>query len=154
MRLFLTISLLLCYLLTLAGEMDKVRMQFHDINSKESLLAYIDMVSAVENEKAIPYKEAAAMRRAQFTSNPYKKLKYFNAGKKRLESYISANPFDIEARYIRALIQSDVPEMLNYNEQLKSDIEYIFDNLEMTTLSDEYKKLIKETLHKQIEKKQ
>ncbi|WP_289048272.1 hypothetical protein [uncultured Carboxylicivirga sp.] len=142
----MVIGLMLSVHLLFANDIDVVRKQFHEIKDEETLKAFLKMASAIEDNKVIPYKEAAAMRQAEFTANLFKKLKFFNAGKEQLETYIKSNPFDIEARYIRALIQHDVPAILNYNEHFETDVKYVLDNIDASELSNDYKRLMKETL--------
>ncbi len=150
MRRVVVIGWFLASVAAMAQQIDDVRAQFHTIDNEERLLAFIELTSEVNDQKATPYKEAAHMRQAEYTANPFKKLKYFNHGKKQLEQYIMQNPFDIEARYVRALIQSEVPGFLNYNEQFNADTSFILENIDDSTLPSAYKKQIKQIVNQLI----
>ncbi|WP_430817008.1 hypothetical protein [Carboxylicivirga sp. RSCT41] len=154
MRWIIAIGFYVSSVALLAQQIAEVREQFHTINNEERLMAFIKLTTEVNDSKATPYIEAANMQMARYTANPIKKLKYFNEGKKQLELYIDKNPFDIEARYVRALVQSEVPDFLNYNEQFDSDISYILDNIDSSLLPPEYKNTIKETINQLVKKQQ
>jgi hypothetical protein len=46
-----------------------------------------------------------------------------------LEKAIAADTSSVETRYIRFVLQSNVPSILNYNKQIISDKKYILSNL-------------------------
>lgn len=127
-------------------EMQAVRASFHEISSSEELEAFIESAEKIECKNATPYIASAIMRRAEFASWPLKKWSYFQEGKKMLEDFISKNPNDVESKYLRFLVQSEVPSLLNYSEDLNSDATYILANLDRTELSTEYKNIISETV--------
>ena len=65
------------------------------------------------------------MQSAKYSFWPPKKLKHFNKGKKILESFILSNPENTEARYLRILVQSEVPDFLGYNKEINTDIKFV-----------------------------
>ncbi len=150
----MVIGLMLASVMTWSQQMDEIRKQFHTIDNEESLKAFIELSSGVDDKKASPYIEAAHMRQAIYTNNPFKKMKFFSKGKNKLEQYINQNPFDIEARYVRALVQSEVPVFLKYNEQLNSDTTYILDNIDDSSLPSYYKEMLKQAIHQLIKNHQ
>lgn len=46
-----------------------------------------------------------------------------------MEKAIAADTSSVETRYIRFVLQSNVPSILNYNKQIISDKKYILSNL-------------------------
>ncbi|MCG8581945.1 MAG: hypothetical protein MI866_18605 [Bacteroidales bacterium] len=154
MRWVFVIGVYVVSVASIAQQIAEVREQFHTINNEERLMAFIELTSEIDDKKATPYIEAANMRMAKYTANPIKKMKYFNDGKKQLELYIDKNPFDIEARYVRALVQSEVPNFLKYNEQFNSDVSYILKNIDNSMLPPDYKNIIKETINQLVKKHQ
>ncbi|WP_140938429.1 hypothetical protein [Sphingobacterium lumbrici] len=75
------------------------------------------------------YGAAFHMFMAKHTSNPIKKMSYFNGGKKLLEKQIANNPNNIELRFIRLCIQYYVPGYLGYNSNIEEDKIFVMHNL-------------------------
>lgn len=80
------------------------------------------------------YKAAAHMMSAQYTYNPYSKYRYFKEGRSMIESVIRSHPNDVELRYLRLSIQLNLPEMLNYSENINEDKNFLLQ--EFKSLSD------------------
>jgi hypothetical protein len=74
------------------------------------------------------YRAAAEMTLANCVFNPWKKYAYFKNGKKDLDNAVIQKPDDIEIRYIRFLVQSYLPRILNYNN-IEEDKEFIIESL-------------------------
>ena len=81
---------------------------------------------------------------AEHTFNPYKKLTYFNSGKKKLETAISMDSLNVELRYLRLGMQLNVPGFLGYNSSIEKDKTFIVANLfeQKTQLGKLYTKII------------
>ena len=82
------------------------------------------------------------MQKAQFALTPWKKYGHFKKGKKELEAFIKKNPNDLEARYLRFLVQSNAPFFLGYRSEIKNDYNMIQKNIKEYDLPDDYKKQI------------
>ena len=67
------------------------------------------------------YKGVSEMMLCNYTANVYKKLTYFNSGKKNLEDAIKQDPTNIELKFLRFCIQKNTPSFLGYNDNIKSD---------------------------------
>lgn len=67
------------------------------------------------------YKASATMMMAKFAFNPFSKLSYFKKGKKMLETAIESRPENIELRFLRFAIQTNVPAFLGYDDQVEAD---------------------------------
>lgn len=144
--LFIFISLLFSQ--SNCDEIDTIRTKYHQVNSQEKLTEFTTFVNTFNCKKLIPYKASAMMQSAKYAFWPTKKLKLFNTGKKQLENYITKYPNDIEARYIRVLIQHNVPKILGYHKNKLDDITFIKQNLSATTLPKAYKELILSNISK------
>ena len=131
---------------------NEVRYQFHAIDNQKKLSKFIEAVKDISEENMVPYKEAANMKRAKYTFSPIKKLKYFNEGKDRLEEFIRQHPKNIEARYVRVLIQSEVPSFLSYQNELQEDVKFINKYLTSSKLPDDYKMLMRKKVDEIIQK--
>jgi len=75
------------------------------------------------------YEAAFHMFMAKHTSNPLKKMSYFNGGKKLLEKQITNNPNNVELRFIRLCIQYYVPSYLGYSSKVEEDKTFVMNNL-------------------------
>jgi len=110
--------------------MSEVRSNFHRENTSSELLEeHISFMQTLDCKSAEPYLACAIMQRAEHSNWPLSQLKYFNQGKERLEKYISAHKDDIEARYVRLLVQQGSPSFLGYRGDISDDANYILDNL-------------------------
>ena len=75
---------------------------------------------------------------AKNSINPYKKLNEFNKGRKLLDSLILLDPNNVELRYMRHSVQERIPSFLGYDEELKSDEEFMTTNLNSISDSSSY----------------
>ena len=119
-----------------------IRNDYHLINSKEKLETFIDTLNKSKCELTRPYLASAVMQSSEYALWPTKKLKNFNKGKKMLEAFIKANSTNIEARYVRILVQSEIPKFLGYHKNIESDIKFIKLKIDDSNLPKEYKELI------------
>ena len=97
-----------------------LRSEFHNTNTESKLTAFLTKYKNDVRVDGKPYLYCGIMQMANYTMNPYKKLDYFNKGKQALETHISKYPQQIDARYVRALIQSKAPKILNYYQKLSN----------------------------------
>ena len=122
---------------------------FHSNNSKESLEKLIKTESEEfdpNNQNTIKaYKAVCESMLANYLSSPYSKLKAFNSGKGQLEDAIKNNPV-VEVRYLRLLLQLNVPKLLNYHANIDEDLEVVGQELKNQELSIEERSLFKKTL--------
>jgi len=71
------------------------------------------------------YRAVAVMMQAQYTLNPYSKYKFYNNGKSLLESSISKEKSNVELRYLRLCVQVNLPDFLDYKDNIDEDIRAI-----------------------------
>ena len=75
------------------------------------------------------YKGVAFMLMSKHSINPLQKLKLFIKGKDMLENSIIDNKWNVELRFLRHSIQSNVPAFLNYSSSLTEDKSIILSSL-------------------------
>jgi len=80
------------------------------------------------------YRGCALMIEANYLNNPISKLNYFNKGKEILEKAIKLDIENTELRYLRFTIQSEVPSILGYNDNIKQDKDFLLKKVK--TISD------------------
>ncbi len=135
---FLFFMISMISLLAQDAVMLELRKLLYKSTLKESYISeansYMD-----ENEEQVPFLSYKAMLifiKAKYIVNPFKKLSYFNEGKEKMEKAVELNPNDIETRFLRLVIQHQVPSFLSYNEHKKRDKEFIVKHFSQLTDSD------------------
>ena len=82
---------------------------------------------------------------AKHVFNPFKKLSYFNEGKKTLEYAIKADPKNLEIRLMRLITQEKAPKMLGYTHNIAEDRSFLIKEYKNTS-DDDLKMYIKNYL--------
>ena len=90
----------------------------------------------METSTAAGYYAVSNMMLAKKYANPFVKLKYFNAGRELLDKAISKDSTNVELRFLRFAVQTEVPSLLFYFGEKEEDkrmldnyISYSNDNL-------------------------
>jgi outer membrane protein assembly factor BamD (BamD/ComL family) len=122
--------------------MTEVRAKYGNIETEKELNDFIRLLDSFECIHTGPYEASATMQKAQYALAPWTKYNYFKKGKKMLEDFILEYPDDVEARYVRFLVQSHAPFFLGYNGELEEDASVIRNNIDQKDLSDSYKQQI------------
>jgi hypothetical protein len=76
----------------------------------------------------LAYRGAAVSSLANCENTPWNKLKVFNSGKKEIELAVQGDPSNWEIRFVRFMVQSHIPEFLDYNH-MKEDKEIVIESL-------------------------
>ncbi len=123
----------------------EVRLQFHAATSSEKVCSKLIVSLERYTEKDHPlytgYRGGANMVMAKHVLNPFNKLSYFKRGRDLLERAIRSDRNNVELRFLRYTIQTNVPGILGYKSNLEADRQYIERSL--GTLKDaELKKII------------
>jgi hypothetical protein len=91
---------------------------------KDSAEKFLILMDAVKNETTpilLCYKGMAKLMQSKYLINPYSKIESFNSGKNILEKAVNKEPDNIEIRFMRFSIQTNVPSFLNYNNNINED---------------------------------
>lgn len=73
---------------------------------------------------------------AKHVGNPISKYSYFNKGKKLLEDAVKKDPNSLEIRLMRLISQEKTPKFLGYNDDIKTDKEFIIENYKNSNDAD------------------
>lgn len=85
--------------------------------------------------------------KSKYLKNPFKKIKYFEKGRKILEDAIIKEPDNIELIFLRYTVQKNTPSILMYKKDIEEDYQSI--NSELDSIKDQrLKKYISQTLQK------
>jgi len=82
------------------------------------------------------YKGAVEMGMARHHPNVFKKMGFFNNGKDQLEKSIEKDPDNLELRFLRLTIQTNLPAFLGYSESKEKDKAFVLANLESASSED------------------
>ncbi|TKC09584.1 hypothetical protein [Pedobacter frigoris] len=129
--------LILCLISGYSGlsepKVTELRNLFYESESDKSAWAkFVKLVESV-NTKSSPllvcYKGVSEMMGAKYTVNPVSKLRKFKKGKFFIEEAVKREPANIEIRFLRFSIQTNLPTFLGYNDQIKEDKLMLLNNL-------------------------
>ncbi|UMB60708.1 hypothetical protein MHL31_00500 [Lutibacter sp. A80] len=128
------------------SRLNDVRNQFPNIVSLEQAEKFMTNLEGDNSAEAQGYYAAMVLMKSRFAKNPFSKFKYFKQGKKQLDKTILENPSIVEVRYIRFLMQKQIPDFLGYNKHLEEDFKIISNNLLGLNLSESFKTRMLKTM--------
>jgi len=100
-----------------------MRNKFQGCTSKENTETLYLQLSTQKSVDQIHsgYYGAVIALKAKYNSNPIKKYNYCKEGLNLLSSAIDKSPLDIELRYLRLIIQTNIPSFLGMNTNVEED---------------------------------
>jgi hypothetical protein len=104
----------------------------HSKVAANQLLKLLSEVGSSPSPLLICYKGAAEMMQAKYGFNPLHKFNRFKKGKKLIEHAVEKEPENVEIRFLRFIIQTNLPGFLNYNEHIQRDKSFLIANLKTT----------------------
>jgi hypothetical protein len=117
-------------------DMEEVKTLFEaSAYSKSSADRLLKLLSKIDHSSApllICYKGVAEMMQAKYGFNPINKFRRFKRGKNLIEEAVKKEPDNLEIRFLRFVIQTNLPAFLNYNEQINEDKRFLLNNLQTT----------------------
>lgn len=136
---FLVVLIISVFSFQTSPVLEEVRNQFPEISSEEQADNFIAKLTNDTSEEAKGYIAAMNFMKSRFVKNPFTKLKFFKIGKKELDAVILNNPKNIEMRYIRYLMQKQIPGFLNYSDNIEEDFKLISTQLVESNYNDKFK---------------
>ncbi len=106
------------------------------ITNKENankLYFQLSALKPAKNTLQYAYLGATEALLAKHAINPFSKLSYVNSAMRKLNMAVELNKNDIEIRYMRFSVESNMPAYLGYNEHIEVD-----KNILITGLSNIY----------------
>ncbi len=140
--------------ITDCNQMPNVRDNYHAIQTSEQLKDFIKYLDKLDCEMIGPYRASAIMQQAQYSFWPTEKLRCFNKGKNELEKFIATYPDNLEARYVRLLVQSELPGFLGYRGEIETDANIIKLQIGDSDLPIKYQELILKNVEIILKKEQ
>lgn len=95
------------------------------------------LVELLNNEKEnqpllIGYRGASVMIEANHVFNPITKLSRFKKGKELIEQAIQKDPNNVELKFVRLTIQTNLPSFLGYSSSIVNDKQFVIKSLATT----------------------
>ena len=93
----------------------------HNRQKSEYFVQYMDSITLGKNTVLLGYKAMAYCMQAKHTDNPFTKYSLFSKGKNMLEYAVSRTSDNIELRFLRFCIQTNIPFFLGYSQHIDGD---------------------------------
>ncbi|MBX9850354.1 MAG: hypothetical protein K2X86_01190 [Cytophagaceae bacterium] len=147
MRNIIALLLLLCNASCFAGSpsLSEVRTLYEKAATEEaSCVKLIELLASCGEKEYLlcGYKAGATMMMANYVTNPFSKLSYFNTGKDMLEKAITSDDKNVELRFLRFGVQSNAPSFLGYIDHLETDKKFLLETVQTLTDLDLKKNII------------
>jgi len=121
------------------SEVEKVRNTFPEITSIEQANYFIELLEKNETIEAKSYTAVMFFMKSRYVKFPLTKYKYFKKGKKQLDGLINTNTNNVEIRYLRFLLQSEMPKFLGYHTNIEEDFVLIMNKIESSNFKKDFK---------------
>ncbi len=124
--------------------LDQIRDDFHSIRDEDDIEQLLQIAVDQDHPDAMTiraYQAAGTCMMAEYVFSPIKKLKYFNKGKDDLERLIDKSK-TVESVYCRLLVQLNVPKILNYHQDIETDMDFLEAELPKAKIDLDYKNTI------------
>lgn len=129
---FLSLMFLSVKCFAYSPSQSEVRVLFHEAATKESsckkLVSILQPFDETNNALYAGYKATATMMMAKYVFNPFTKLSNFYKGKSLLEKSISNDKNNLELRFLRFSIQTNIPSFLGYKSSIGYDKAMLVNN--------------------------
>jgi hypothetical protein len=106
-------------------KVNAVRNLYFEAAEKKEAAVKLSKVLSYVNDKSAPilicYKGAAQMLEAKYINNPFNKLSRFKQGRELIENAIKKDHNNLEMRFIRFSLQTNLPSFLGYNNWIEKD---------------------------------
>jgi len=108
-------------LLNFNPDVKKVVKEYHALTTEVAEIKFMNKYNQSQDPSVLAYVTSIAMKQAEYTHNPIRKLKLFELNKNRLNLLIYQNSTNIHLRYVRLLSQENTPIFLGYNDYINED---------------------------------
>ncbi|PAW93439.1 hypothetical protein CKK33_08015 [Mucilaginibacter sp. MD40] len=115
------------------------------LESKKTTDSLYSHLSGIKDRSALltAYMGTLEALKAKHAWNPYYKIKYLNDSEKTFKGAVSADPHNIEIRFMRFSIEHNVPKFLGINKNLIADREEMIKQIDRKYYSSADKALVK-----------
>ncbi|WP_184550796.1 hypothetical protein [Mucilaginibacter sp. FT3.2] len=102
------------------------------MNSSKTTDSLYKSLAAIKNRTGVisGYLATLSACKAKLSWNPYMKVKHLNNAEATYKTAVSADPHNIEIRFLRFSVEHNVPGFLGFNKDLTTDSEEIITQLD------------------------
>lgn len=123
---------------TASPTLDDVRIMYHEASTKNEVCKKLVTILRPYDEKSNPvmygYRAGATMMMAKYVFNPFSKISYFRKGRDMLEKAVNADSQNMELRFLRFAVQTNLPFFLGYKDHIDTDKIFLLKGI--STLED------------------
>lgn len=125
-------------------------MYYNSTNNEDdaiSFLKYFEDIDVKNRATLLGYNAVANFVQAKYLWNPVAKYDYFTIGRDLLQKAISMENSNLELRYLRLSIQTNLPSFLDYKSNIEEDKKMLisqFETVEDIDLKTRIKDYLKE----------
>ncbi|HKJ06259.1 MAG TPA: hypothetical protein VJ970_02205 [Flavobacteriaceae bacterium] len=138
MKKLVLITILISSSLTYSN-VNKVRNEFPNINTLAKVNIYIEQLQDETNNDSKAYLGALYFLKSKYVKFPFSKWNNFKKGKTLLDEVIINSPNNIEYRYLRLLFQHQIPNFLNYNDNIDEDFKRFTQGFKISKINIAFK---------------
>ena len=102
-------------------DIKQVALEYHKLENEASEISFIHKYHGSQDASVMAYVTSIAMKQAEYSPNPLRKLQLFQENKTILNELIDKHRSNIHLRYVRLLAQENTPDFLGYNEYIEED---------------------------------
>lgn len=95
--------------------------EYHQLTTEQAEINFINKHSQNSDPSVAAYVLSISMKQAEYTYNPYEKIRIFKFNEKMLNQLINQNQSNVHLRYVRLIAQENAPRFLGYNNHLEED---------------------------------
>ncbi|TDQ11595.1 hypothetical protein [Pedobacter metabolipauper] len=125
MRIYAVLLFLFIFAPSAELELSELRDLFYrsatDKDSAEQFSRLLSPVHTKSSPLLVCYKGVAEMMEAKYGYNPFSKFSRFKKGRSYIEHAIKQDPENPEMRFLRFSIQTNLPSILGYNDDIDKD---------------------------------
>ena len=118
---------------TASPTLNDVRVMYHEASSNNDACKSLVEILKPYNEKNNPvlsgYRAGATMMMAKYVFSPFSKISYFRKGRDMLQKAVNADDQNIELRFLRFAVQTNLPFFLGYKDHIEADKIFILKGL-------------------------
>ncbi len=114
-------SLILLLAFDFNPDIKQVVQEYHQLENEASEISFIHKYHESKDASVMAYVTSIAMKQAEYSPNPLRKLQLFQENKTILNGLIDTHRTNIHLRYVRLLSQENTPSFLGYNKHIEED---------------------------------
>lgn len=118
-----------------AIDIKQIRQLYREsVKSEIACKRLLGILKDVQPDEAVlyGYKASGTFLMAKYSINPLSKYNYFKKGKSQLEAAIKKDGENVELRFLRWMIQENIPRFLGYNKHIQSDKSFVLSRYQST----------------------